>query len=159
MEFNLTILERMVLETLQIKSKTLAEIELKTSIETKLLVGVLNSLVSKNLVIIFNNEYEINKNLSKQILNELNDKYSLMSEIHEIINSCLRKALNQEQKNSFKMKKVNMNSREEKIYQGLVYNLESFLNSLNKTENIADQKIIFWGEGNYAEIKNNILTY
>lgn len=158
MEFNLTILERMVLETLQIKSKDLSQIEHKTSIERNLLIKVLNSLVSKNLVIIFNNEYEINKNLSQAILDELNDKYSLMSEIHEIIDSCLRKALSNEQKNSFKMKKVNMTQREEKIYDGLIYNLESFLGSLTKNENIAEQRIIFWGEGNYAEIKNNILT-
>lgn len=159
MNFNLTILERMVLETLQYKGKTLSEIEENTTIEKALLTKVINSLVSKNIVLIYNKEYEINQNLSSAIKDELNDKFALMSEIHEIINSCLRKALCESHKSSFKLKKVNMSAREEKIYTGLVYNLESFLTSLKKNENIAQQKIIFWGEGNYAEIKNSILNY
>lgn len=159
MNFNLTILERMVLETLQLKSKSLSEIEKSTTIEKRLLNKVINSLVSKNLIIVYNTDYEINRNMSQAIKDELNDKHALMSEIHEIINSCLRKAVSKTNQNSFKLKKVNMTRREEKIYDGLVYNLEAFLNSLEKSDQVAQQKIIFWGEGNYAEIKNNILNY
>jgi len=159
MNFNLTIIERMVLETLQVRSKTLSQIEESTTIERNILVKVINSLTTKNLILIYNNQYEINRNLSQAIKDELNDKFSLMSEIHEIINSCLRRTLSHKSKQAFKLKKVNMTDREEKIYEGLVYNLESFLNSLTKTDHIAQQKIIFWGEGNYAEIKNNILSY
>lgn len=157
--YNLTILERMVLETLQIRTKSLAEISNATSVEKELLNQIIQSLLCKGLIMMEEKNFSINKVLNQAIKDELNDSIALMSEVNEIVNSCLRKAINTESKSSFKLKKVNMSGREEKIYSGLIYNLESFLNSLIKTENIKDQKIVFWGEGNYEDIKNNIINY
>ena len=157
--YNLTILERMVLETLQVRGKTLTEISKNTSVESALLNQITQSLLCKGLIKIEDKIYTVNKVLNQTIRNELNDSVSLMSEVNEIINSCLRNAIQNESKTSFKLKKVNMTEREEKIYTGLVYNLESFLSSLNKTENVKEQKIVFWGEGNYEDIKNSIINY
>jgi hypothetical protein len=157
--YNLTILERMVLETLQVRPKTLIEVSNTTSVENELLNQIVQSLLCKGLITMDEKKFSINKILNQTIRNELNDSVSLMSEVNEIVNSCLRKAVNTESKSSFKLKKVNMSGREEKIYNGLIYNLESFLNSLIKTENIKDQKIVFWGEGNYEDIKNNIINH
>jgi hypothetical protein len=157
--YNLTILERMVLETLQLRGKKLSEISENTSVEKNLLNQIIQSLLCKGLIKVEDKKYFVNTILKQEIKNELSDSVSLMSEVNEIINSCLRKAIQNESKTSFKLKKVNMSEREEKIYKGLVYNMESFLSSLNKTENIKDQKIVFWGEGNYEDIKNNIINY
>ena len=159
MTYNLTILERMVLECLGHASKEMNELKAKTGIGKDILGRVTQSLLSKNLINIYKNEYQINQHKNQLIKNELNDSTALLCEVNEIISCCVRRKLDSTDSNGFKMKKVNMSEREEKIYRGLLYNLESFLNSLAKTDQIKDQKIIFWGEGNYETIKNNILEY
>lgn len=159
MSYNLTIIERMVLECLSKFSKNLCEIEEKTGIEKIMLSKVMQSLLSKNLISLNDQRYQLNIQHNKLIRRELNDSTSLLCEVNEIISSCIRNKLETEDANSFKLKKVNMSEREEKIYKGLLYNLESFLESLSKSDHIREQKIIFWGEGNYEVIKNSILNY
>lgn len=159
MKYNLTILERMVLECLQKSEKSIGDIQNKTSIEINILSEVIKSLLSKNLINFKDAFYSLNRSLNQAILAELNDSTALLCEVNEIINSCVRSKLDGQSKESFKLRKVNMSEREEKIYTGLLYNLEAFLNSLTKSDEIKDQKVIFWGEGNYEDIKNNILSY
>ena len=143
MNFNLTIIERMILETLQISDKSKKDIILKTSIEDEMLQQVLKSLLAKNLITINDGLYAIAKERNDYITKEINNSLSLLCEVQEIINSCVRQKLETQSEQSFKLKKVNLNSREEKIYHGLIYNLESFLNSVHKTDDIRSQKIIF----------------
>lgn len=159
MQYNLTIVDRMILESLQAKSQNLFELENATRIGKEILNKSMTSLISQNIIVKKESLYSLNPNINERIKNELNDKINLMCEVNEIINSCIRKTLSNTNETSFKLKKVNMTEREEKIYKGLLYNLESFINSLNKTSQIADQKVIFWGEGKYENIKNSILNY
>ena len=159
MNYNLTIIERMILETLQISNKSKKEIILKTSIEEEMLQQVLKSLLAKNLVRLEDGLYAISKEHNDYIIKEINNSLSLLCEVQEIINSCIRQKLDAHSNRSFKLKKVNLNDRDEKIYNGLIYNLESFLNSLTKSDDVRSQKIIFWGEGKYEDIKNNIVGF
>ncbi len=159
MGYNLTISERMILETLKFSDKNSIQIGEKTSLSIDQVEKVLNSLICKNLVKIDEAYYSLNKLNSPAVLKELNNSLSLISEVNEIINSCVRQKIHHNEDNSFKMKKINMSEREEKILNGLLFNVESFIDSLPCNDNIKDQKIIFWGEGNYADIKNNILNF
>tara|TARA_Y100000768_G_scaffold388083_1_gene382028 strand:- start:3144 stop:3590 length:447 start_codon:yes stop_codon:yes gene_type:complete len=148
----------MILESLQAHTQTLGELSSNTSIEAHMLQNSLKELLTKNLIITREGEYALNHQLNQTIRNELNDKTNLMCEVQEIINSCLRKTL-QEGQSHFKLKKVNMTQREYKIYKGLEHNLEAFLNSLEKNDQVASQTLVFWGEGKYEDIKNSILNY
>ena len=159
MSYNLTILERMVLECVSKSSKNLTDIEEKTGIQKVMLLKVIQSLLSKSLISLNNHLYQLNQKQNDLITRELNDSTALLCEVNEIISSCIKRKLEETDANSFKLKKVNMSEREEKIYNGLLYNLESFLGSLDKSDKIREQKIIFWGEGNYEVIKNSILNY
>ena len=159
MNYNLSILERMILECLGNESKNTQELFSKTNIKTDILQKVLQSLITKNIILATGNSYSLNANLRKDIKRELNDSTALLCEVNEIINACVRSKLEDQSEQSFKLKKVNMSEREEKIYNGLLYNLESFLSSLKKDDNVSEQKIIFWGEGNYENIKNSILNF
>ena len=159
MSYNLTILERMILECLGASSKSVQELQDKTKIKKDILNRVLESLVSRNIVLISSSKYSLNTNLRADITKELNNTTSLLCEVNEVINSCVRSKLIEDNEQSFKLKKVNMSEREEKIYNGLLYNLESFLGSLSKNDNVSEQKIIFWGEGRYEDIKNSILNF
>lgn len=159
MSYNLTILERMILECLSSSSKSVQDLQDKTKIRKDILNRVLESLVSRNIVLISSSKYSLNTNLRADITKELNNTTSLLCEVNEVINSCVRSKLIEDNEQSFKLKKVNMSEREEKIYNGLLYNLESFLGSLSKNDNVSEQKIIFWGEGRYEDIKNSILNF
>lgn len=156
---NLTILERMILESIQVKPSNISELSQLTSIDRIIVQKITNDLLARNILVHIDNALTINKHMSLTIKKELEDKQGLLCEINEVINSCIRERVDHECESSFKMKKVNMNEREFKIYKGLLYNLESFITSLKKDENIKDQKIIFWGEGKYEDIKNNILSF
>ena len=149
----------MILECLGSTTKSMQTLQNKTNIKKDILNRVLQSLISRNIVIISANMYSLNTNLLDDIKREMNNTNSLLCEVNEVINSCVRSKLNEDNEQSFKLKKVNMNEREEKIYKGLLYNLESFLGSLTKNDHVSEQKIIFWGEGKYEDIKNSILNF
>ena len=159
MSYNITILERMVLETLNTSEKNINTIQERTSINKMFLNKIMTSLIAKNLITIKEDLCVLNRAISPAVTQELNEPHSLMSEVNEIITSCLRDKITMKNQQSFKLKKVNMTEREEKIFRGLIYNIESFINSLTCNDNIKDQKIIFWGEGRYADIKDSILNY
>lgn len=159
MNLNLTILERMILESLQLKASHADRLSELTSINKTIIDKITQDLICRNILNLTKEGFKINSHLSQSIKNELEDKQGLICEINEVIHACVRDRVCENNESSFKMKKVNMNEREFKIYKGLLYNLESFVNSLHKNENVKEQKIIFWGEGQYEDIKNNILSF
>ena len=153
-----TIVDRMILETLQFGAKEICEIEEKTKITRQMVLAALENLVSKNIVICNNKTYGLNKYQQKEILSIINTPENIISELNEIFRVCVRNKLQKTSENSFKLRKVSMSAREYKIYQGLKYNLESFLDSLDSNDHIAEQTLIFYGEDKYENIKNNILS-
>lgn len=157
MSYNINLIERLVLESLQNKPKTALEIHICTSLETKIIQGVLESLISKNIVTIGELKYLINKNISDEIRKELNNPMDIKIELAEILNSTFNL---REESSVLKLKKVHMNEKEEKLFHGLLYNMESFLTGLEKKqENLSKQKVFFWGGGNYGKIINNYLNF
>ena len=61
--------------------------------------------------------------------------------------------------NLFKLKKVYLTDSEEKILQGMLYNLESFFNNLSTSKQPTHkQKIIYWGNTSYENLIYNYLN-
>jgi len=150
-----SIMERMVLETLQVRTQTIQEIQLNTSLSRELLDHLLKDLITQNLIIIQYGKYGINKKTNSSIKSHLTNPNSVVGEVSEIVTSCLKNKA--DEKDSFNLMKVSMTEREEKIYKGLVYNLESFLKSLKRDEDVKNHKVVFWGGGVYENIKNSIM--
>ena len=159
MKYQITLVERMILESLQIKPKNLNELNMCTKIEKDFIRNILTDLVSKNLIISRENKYQINKHLDQSMINELFNKDFLNVELMEMTQFCIKEKLYHKTEKAFKMKKVHMNEKEKKIYYGLLYNLESFLDSLEKKPlTTSDTTIHFWGEGNYGKIINHYIN-
>lgn len=162
MQITLTIVDRIILETLQQQTLTLFELETCTGLPDYVLKPALQSLVLVGFVRINESEYCLNKSEVLNAKNDLNSpeqiELELELELVEIVQTCIQNKLAKKQ-NSFNLKKVYLDSREEKIYQGLIYNLNSFLSSI-KTKNTStkDKKIIFWGEDTYENITNSIIN-
>ena len=160
MNYNITLPERMLLECLLTGDQTLPSIKVQCQLEQTAASNILQSLVSKNLVVIKNKKYTLNNELSSSMRQELHSSSDLLIEVSEILNSCVRETISKSDAKPFKMKKVSMTAREQKIYKGLLYNMESFLTSVsNDDKNIANQTIIFWGEQNYGKVINDCLNY
>lgn len=154
MNFNITLPERIVLESLQKKSKSQIELISCTKLDRLILNNVLNSLISKNLIKTEFKNYTLNKSISKDLIKELNDKQNLTVELNQIIQSVIYNTLENNQQD-FKLKKVFLNTRDRKVLDGMLYNLNSFLNELSTNNSkTADQTVIFWGENKYENIIN-----
>lgn len=157
MNYNINLVERLVLESLQARKKNISELETCTSLNRELIQTILQSLISKSLIITEETKYRVNNNLSKAIKDGLNNSLDIKIELAEILNATynLRKG-----DTFLKLQKVHMNEKEEKLFHGMLYNMESFLKNLEKKdEKLSKKKVIFWGGGNYGKLINNYLTF
>lgn len=158
MNFNITVAERMVLESLAKKSKNTFELVNCTSLDRIALQHILSSLISKNLVLTLDSKYKINKKLNQAILDELHDEVNAQVEFKEIAAACFRTRL--EEGSLLKLKKVFMTKEEERIFNALLINLELFIDGLtSKQDHLTKQQIVFWGGGKYGEITHNTINF
>ncbi len=159
MNNSLTIIDRLIIETIQKKTFTLEELQINTKLQRSILESSLFELITKELVINTHQGYTLAENIENDLALNFNTIDSLHNELTDITQTCIRNRLENDQK-TFQLKKVYMNSSEEKIFRGLLYNLNSFLDSLDsKNKKTSSKKIIFWGEDSYENICNSILNY
>jgi len=160
MEFNITYLERLVLETLSKSDKDIRALEQELKLRKQIIFNVLSALIAKNLVLIKENKYLLNHNLNKEILTELKDKDNLVVEYSNIIKTNIKESIHNDKSNCFMYKKVFMDASDYAVLKGLLYNVESFVNSLQgKQSHNPKQHIIFWGEDKVEAITKNIVNY
>ncbi len=154
---NLNIIERFVIESLQINKQNSKELQRQTNLNLLIIQNTLSNLIAKNLVITENKKYAINPNLNSRIKKELKNKYHIQAELSQIMNTVFN--LSSNEKKTFHLKKFYLSERDEKIFNGLVYNIESFINSLEtKSKKTSNNKIFFWGGDNYENIINHYIT-
>ena len=157
MNYNITAPERLILESLFKREKTFPELIECSSLDHEVLQFVISSLISKNLVLIHNHTYGINKNLADTMKSELKNPVDTFTEVNELLSNCI--TLTKFGNAKFKLKKISVTKEEEVILKGLLDQIDFFIKSLNKNEDkpLSEQKIIFWGEGNYGQIINSCI--
>ncbi|MEX1099320.1 MAG: hypothetical protein WEB87_02770 [Bacteriovoracaceae bacterium] len=156
--YNFTILERMILESINKSDKTVDAIQADTGVDTGACVNVICSLLAKNLVVQKNNIYQFNQSLGPAIVAELNDRRNLTVEINTLVRECVKMSLLENQ-SSFKFKKVYMNEKEKKLLKAMLYNLETFLEGLKQNKGpTKEETFVFWGGENYAKAINAYIS-
>lgn len=147
----------MILESLQKKEKTFLKLESCTSLSEDTLQYILESLISKNLIIIKESTYHLNRNINDQMKKSLKNISEINIEAKDIFTNIIR--LKQKENANFKLKKFYVSKQEELTLQGLIGQLDRFIDSLHKNieKPISEQKVIFWGEGNYGKIINSCI--
>lgn len=161
MNESINIVERYIIESINNEKLFINQIAKKTKLELNYIYNILKSLIERKILASQDERYFLNPNLEKEQLIQIQSKENKYYEISEILSACLRENLfNENPLINFKFKKVFLNEKEEKIFSGLLYNLEAFLNSIPKREQIiSEQKIIFWGGGSYENITTSALNY
>ena len=144
-------IEKYILESIQKGNKSLFEIHKDTELEPRQITALLNSLVIKGLLGKDDNGsyYQISDKSS------IKKKYKMI-EIAQIIKNNIKNSF-KGQSSQFKMRKVYLNSQEEKIFNSMLINLEDFLNGITcKKGQTSKEKLIFWGENSYQNIINDL---
>lgn len=152
-------IERMVLESLSKSHKNFFNLQQDTNIEFNILKNILCELTTKNIIILKNDVYNVNDNLSPDIINQLKDQQSVIAEVSQILKATMKDNLKKEGCR-FKLKKIYMDSEEEKIFKSLLLQVEGFLEGLDQRKGkTCEQKVIFWGVNNYENISSGLLSY
>lgn len=161
MNFNISPLERLVLESLSKCPKELFELMQDTKLDKNVVINILQSLLIKNLLTVTNNRYQINQNLNQVLIQQLKDQQNTLIEIGQVVKTTIKHSQNFKD-NSFKYKKVYMNSDDEMLFKAMLIQLESFIEELEKKNKkkgkTYQQKVIFWGSNSYENITTDMLS-
>ncbi len=163
----MTLIERVILESIQLGARSIPAIAVSTDINKKVVANAVSELLDKGLINHLNGKLELNKleiyNLSKNY----NFQKQKRNEVRNLIDSCIKNYFFQEssiklvdednKKSNLSLKKVWMSEKDEKIFNGMIYNLNSFLDEISKKSSkdlrlIKNKKVIFFGNCNYNQI-------
>ena len=143
--------ERSILDSLQVRKRTISELVTDVGLPKKIVLNVLRLFLDEDLIEFDGNYYLLKTGKVKDLT---------MAEIEDSIVSLLN------QKNdytNFKYLKVNLDSFEEKLLDIHLKNLFDFFynveinnqKKLHKAQGkTKDKKVIFWAFGNYGDLIN-----
>jgi hypothetical protein len=154
----LTSIERNILETVHNKKATYDQIQEESGIIENVCFNVLQSLVERKVLKTDGVFYFVSPEISKDFFIKINSQEALMAERLEYIEAILER----KDTNSFKFKKFFMDERDEKIFNAMLFNLESFIKESHskfdkKTFN-KDHKVIFWGMGDVKTLTAQMIA-
>jgi hypothetical protein len=154
----LSSLERVVLESIGKDILGYEEIRLQAGLLENVFHNVLQALIIRGLISTDGRKYQIAQIISPLILEEINGKLAKEAEYLELIEA----VIHQKPKKVFHLKKVAMDSKDEKIFGALLYNLESFLTDAHKkaekSTSIKERKVIFWGMSDVESLMTQIIS-
>ena len=154
----LSSLERVVLESIGKEVLGYEEIKLQAGLTENVFHNVLQALIIRGLVAMEGTKYQISQKTSPLIIEEINGKLAKEAEYLELIEA----VIHQKPKKVFQLQKVAMDSKDEKIFGALLYNLESFLADAHKkavkSTSVKDRKVIFWGMSDVESLMTQIVS-
>jgi DNA-binding IclR family transcriptional regulator len=154
----LSSLERIILEGIGKGVLVYEEIQKQTGLNENVCYNILQALIIRGLVKTDGIKYRISESLSPLIIEEINGKEAKEAEYLELMEAVVE----QQEERVFRLQKIAMDSRDEKIFVAMLSNLESFLADAHKkahaSVSVKDRKVVFWGMGNVDKIITQIVT-
>ncbi len=154
----LSSLERIILEGIGKGVLVYEEIQKQTGLNENVCYNILQALIIRGLVKTDGIKYRISESLSPLIIEEINGKEAKEAEYLELMEAVVE----QQEDRVFRLQKIAMDSRDEKIFVAMLSNLESFLADAHKkahaSVSVKDRKVVFWGMGNVDKIITQIVT-
>lgn len=154
----LMLLERVVLESISRKNSRLLEISKDIEISQEIVITILARLSSKGLVFYRDNGYELSQN---QIAwHTVNREEAVKDELKELSENIVDACMSNKEKTLYKLQKISLNDKEEKILNSLLNSVEIYINNLRDDrkkqigykEVTAKQKVVFWGHSSYSQV-------
>lgn len=158
----MTFTQRLILELIQREKISHLDLAKVLGVDLPTLRVLMEDFLVRN--IIMQNDkglYHLNSKLSHEEKSSLVDQKSLQIETLDFLSDCLEDRILNERKTSFNCKKVSMSAQEHKMYQALLFNLQSFLEGIEKnpTKDKTNHQVIFWGSRSYQETVQHSLSF
>ncbi len=154
----LSSLERIILESIGKGVLVYEEIQKQSGLNENVCYNILQALIIRGLVKTDGIKYRISESLSPLIIEEINGKEAKEAEYVELMEA----VVDLKGDRVFRLQKIAMDSRDEKIFVAMLSNLESFLADAHKkahaSVSVKDRKVVFWGMGNVDKIITQIVT-
>jgi predicted transcriptional regulator len=155
----ITNIERYILESLSKEKKTMTRIKYETKLEEKTVQNTIQLLIVKGLINVKGNEYSINKDLYEKYAKSINSNSNLFREIKKTVENILYRALHKQEHTDLKMKKIYFTSKDQKIFNSLLMNIEDFIKENNRADEvpISQQRIYFSLQDSYLASINQFV--
>ena len=154
----LSSLERIILESIGKGVLVYEEIQKQSGLNENVCYNIIQALIIRGLVKTDGIKYRISESLSPLIIEEINGKEAKEAEYVELMEA----VVDLQGDRVFRLQKIAMDSRDEKIFVAMLSNLESFLADAHKkahtSVSVKDRKVVFWGMGNVDKIITQIVT-
>ena len=154
----LSSLERIILESIGKGVLVYEEIQKQSGLNENVCYNIIQALIIRGLVKTDGIKYRISESLSPLIIEEINGKEAKEAEYVELMEA----VVDLKGDRVFRLQKIAMDSRDEKIFVAMLSNLESFLADAHKkahaSVSVKDRKVVFWGMGNIDKIITQIVT-
>lgn len=151
---NLTIVDRMVLESINKSDKNITAIQIDTSLPIKIINSVIENLLAQGFINLSKNHFIINPNMTDDLKKFLKDETEVISQIKSLICECVHQSMP-----DISFYKIAIKPDDMKILNTLFYNVESFIKGLKKTKGITkDETFVFWGKENYAKAIHSYIS-
>ena len=154
----LSSLERIILESIGKGVLVYEEIQKQSGLNENVCYNIIQALIIRGLVKTDGIKYRISESLSPLIIEEINGKEAKEAEYVELMEA----VVDLKGDRVFRLQKIAMDSRDEKIFVAMLSNLESFLADAHKkahaSVSVKDRKVVFWGMGNVDKIITQIVT-
>ena len=153
----LSSLERVVLECVGNKTLAYQEVQRQSGLHENVCFNILQALIIRGILCMDRGSYKVSDSLSPLTLEEINGQEAKEAESLELMEA----VVGQKNNRVFRLKKIAMDERDEKIFLAMLSNLDSFLNDAHKKAQTytshKDRKIIFWGMGDIHTVMNQIV--
>jgi hypothetical protein len=154
---SLSSLERILLECIGKNSLSFDELIYQTGLQENICFNILQALVIRSLIIFENNKYKITHHLSPLLLEQINGSEAKKAESFEIAEAIIEKS----KEGVFRIQKVAMDSRDEKIFLAMLSNLDMFLQDAHKKASTLmpykGRKVVIWGVGSVESVLDQII--
>jgi hypothetical protein len=153
----LSSLERVILESIGSGSLTHEAIKNMSGLHANVCFNVLQALVIRGIISTNGIQYQIAKNISPLLMEEINGVEAKHAESLEMIEA----VIDQKSDRTFRFQKIALEAKDEKIFLAMLSNLESFLHDAHKKAQastpLKERKVIFWGMGEVQKLLGQLL--
>jgi cyanate lyase len=153
----LSSLERSILECVGRQRLSFEEIKQQTGLHENVCFNILQALIIRGILATDGRVYRVSELLSPLALEELNGPEAKIAESLELVEAVVE----QKESRIFRLQKIAMDERDEKIFLAMLSNLESFLADAHRKSQssvpLKSRKVIFWGMGELQGLMGQML--
>lgn len=168
MNDGLLIVERIVLEALNMRKLSSNELASDTGLDLMLVENILANFVNNKVILYKQGHYRLNEFTRQKWLASFNSQSHVKDEARELFVSLVNQYykelnLNGKSKHLLNLRKISFNPEELLVFNAYLEKMEQFIKSVEKKERICsvdkknktgEKKVIIWGYGDYSSLVN-----